>query len=292
MTRLTSEDIHAVCSGLPGYDHDLQEATGRSLLEIGAAAGAITDIRALRRQAPSIKMAVVPVRGGLGIIGGFSEAVGGILTYLGFDARVTRHTDVAGFAEAVESGTRVILAADDDRFVAFCPQQSALADNAECTARGYVAGFEFMAGGLAGKPVLVMGCGPVGRCAVRALLSHGARVCVIDRLAAKADELVRWAVADLRSTVRLAADLEQALADHDLIFDATNAADIIHSRHVTARTRIAAPGMPCGVTENARRRLTGRLLHDPLQIGVAAMACEAVHLIGQARPADRHGEGS
>ena len=37
----------------------------------------------------------------------------------------------------------------------------------------------------------------------------------------------------------------------------------------------AAPGVPCGVSERAKRRLGGRLIHDPLQIGVATMLVEA-----------------
>jgi hypothetical protein len=61
--------------------------------------------------------------------------------------------------------------------------------------------------------------------------------------------------------------------------EASNAADVIHTRHVSADTRVAALGMPCGVTPHARDKLAGRILHDPLPIGVAVMACQAARII-------------
>jgi pyrrolysine biosynthesis protein PylD len=241
-------------------------------------------------------MAVVPIRSGLGVISGFAETVCGILLHLGFDATIAGCSDVAGFADSLDMGAQVILAADDDRFVAFCPRQGKTVDNSRSTARGFVAGLDLMAGGLDDKGVLVLGCGPVGRWAVEALLMRKARVCVVDRVAEKAGDLSRWARSAFQADVPVGPDLEQALSTHDLVVDATNAADVIHARHVTADTRVAAPGMPCGVTLHAREKLAGRILHDPLQIGVAAMALEAMHIIyGKpfpVRPTDRKGESA
>jgi pyrrolysine biosynthesis protein PylD len=222
---------------------------------------------------------VVPIRSGLGVISGFSETVCGILLHLGFDAAVTTHSDVAGFADAVDAGAAVIMAADDDRFVAFCPRQGQTVDNSRATARGYVAGLDLMAGGLAGRTVLVIGCGPVGRWSVEALLARRATICVVDRVPEKARTLARWARAAFQSTITVLPDAEQALSTRSLVVDATNAADVIGARHITADTRIAAPGMPCGIARPARERLAGRILHDPLQIGVAAMACDAVRIV-------------
>jgi len=285
MTRLTSSDIDAVAEELQEYDCYLRSATGRSLLEIGAAAAGIDPAAKVERLAPTVKVAVVPVRSGMGIITGFTRTVCGILTHLGFDARVTEHTDVAGFAEAMEGKARVIMAADDDRFVAFCPGQSTIVDNAPATADGFVAGLDLMAGGLASKAVLVLGCGPVGRWAVRALVARGAMVSVVDPIPGKAAELADWAEKNLQTVIRVMPDGEQALNSHDLIVDATNAADIIHTRHVSASTRVAAPGMPRGLTDRALENLQGRVLHDPLQIGVAVMACEAVVILEASNPA-------
>jgi pyrrolysine biosynthesis protein PylD len=279
MTRLTTSDIDAVAAELDHYDRYLRSATGQSLLNIGAAAAGIPNTAALRKLVPTIKMAVVPIRSGLGIISGFAGAVGAICKHLGFDVSVTANTDVAGFAEAVENGAEGVLAADDDRFVAFCPGPRKVVDNTPATARGFVAGLDLLAGGLEGRVVLVLGCGPVGRWAADALLARKAQVRVLDPVPGKAAELAGWAAKNRKASIQVLTDAEQALIEHDLIFDATNAADVIHDRHVTDATRVAAPGMPCGLTNRALDMLQGRVLHDPLQIGVAAMACEAVRIL-------------
>ncbi|WP_372679016.1 3-methylornithyl-N6-L-lysine dehydrogenase PylD [Desulfosarcina sp.] len=279
MTRLTTQDIQDIRYQLNRYDRYLVSATGRSLLGIGAAAAGIGDVTRLRGAAPSIRMAVVPIRSGLGIISGFAETVCGILVHLGFDAFVTGYSDVSGFAEAVDAGAQVILAADDDRFVAFCPRQGKTVDNSRATAAGFVAGLDLMAGGLDGKDVLVIGCGPVGRWSVESLLMRKARVSVVDRVAQKAADLAGWVQGAFHSTIRVAPDPDTALSTHRLIVEATNAAEVIHARHVNADTRVSAPGMPCGLTPHAREKLTGRMLHDPLPIGVAAMASQAVRII-------------
>lgn len=289
MTRLTSSDIETIPSGLVDYDSHLRSITGRSLLGLGAVAAGVDDASVLRQAAPALNMAVVPIRSGLGIISGFAETVCGILVHLGFDAWVTGHSDVAGFAQAVDQGARVIMAADDCRFVAFCTRQAKTVDNSRATAYGYAAGLDLMADGLAGKNVLVLGCGPVGRWSVHALLNRQARVCVIDPKADKAEEVARWGKIELGGAIQVTADLEAVLSNHDLIVDATNAADVIHARHVGAGTRVSAPGMPCGITYRAREKLEGRLLHDPLQIGVATMACNAARIVLDALPTCREG---
>lgn len=294
MTRLTTNDIQDIRCELNRYDRYLMSATGRSLLGIGAAAAGIGDVTRLRDAALSIRMAVVPIRSGLGVISGFAETVCGILVHMGFDAFVTGYSDVSGFAEAVDGGAQVILAADDDRFVAFCPRQGKTVDNSRATARGFVAGLDLMAGGLDGKAVLVIGCGPVGRWAVEALLMRKARVSVVDQVAEKAGDVSRWALGEFQTAIRVATDADTALSTHELIVEATTAADVIHARHVTAGTRVAAPGMPCGVTPRAREKLACRILHDPLPIGVATMACQAVGIIREQpvplRPAVNDGE--
>ena len=294
MTRLTTDDIETIQFQLNRYDRHLVSVTGRTLLGIGAWASGFGDVAHLQQVAPTIKMAVVPFRSGLGVISGFAETVCGILVHLGFDAVVTGRSDVAGIADAVEMGAQVIMAADDDRFVAFCPRQGKTVDNSRATANGFVAGLDLMAGGLEGKGVLVLGCGPVGRFAVEELLTRKASVCLVDRVAAKAEDLAGWAQEAFQTTIQVASDADQALSTHHLIVDATNVADVIRARHVTAKTRVAAPGMPCGMTPHAREKLGGRILPDPLQIGVATMACEAVCIIHEqpvsVNPTDRDGE--
>jgi pyrrolysine biosynthesis protein PylD len=71
-------------------------------------------------------------------------------------------------------------------------------------------------------------------------------------------------------------DLEEALRRHSIFFDASPAADIIRSEHIQPQTLIAAPGIPLGCTTEAYGLVKDRLIHDPLQIGVATMLAEVV----------------
>jgi pyrrolysine biosynthesis protein PylD len=280
MTRLTADDIADIRLQLVQYDRHLETVTGSNLLGIAAAAANLGKVDHFQRLAAQIHIAVVPIRSGLGTISGFAETVGAVCAHLGFSAEVTGHADVAGLAEAVDRGADVIMAADDERFVAFCPRQGKTVDNSRATARGFVSGLELMAGGLGGKSVLVLGCGPVGTFAVEALLARKAKVCVLDREPQKARDLARRVRHKFNATVRVAADPERALGAHPLIVEATDAAGVIRARHVGDATRVAAPGMPCGLSPRAREKLAGRFLHDPLQIGVATMACEALRIVG------------
>ena len=70
--------------------------------------------------------------------------------------------------------------ADDERFVAIDMANRRVVDNADATAKGYVAGLNLMAGGLKGKDVLVIGCGPVGSFATEVLAKLESQVSVYD----------------------------------------------------------------------------------------------------------------
>jgi pyrrolysine biosynthesis protein PylD len=71
-------------------------------------------------------------------------------------------------------------------------------------------------------------------------------------------------------------DLEEALQKHRLIVDASPAAGIIKERHIKPDTAIAAPGLPLGLCPGALVSIGDRLIHDPLQIGVATMLVLAI----------------
>jgi len=75
--------------------------------------------------------------------------------------------------------------------------------------------------------------------------------------------------------VNIEQSIEKALSGHSFIVEATNAAGVIDEIFITPETYIAAPGMPLGLTPAAVRKVSRRLLHDPLQLGVAVMAIEA-----------------
>ena len=160
--------------------------------------------------------------------------------------------------------------ADDVRFIALSFPLRKITDNAEATAKGYVAALEAMAGGFAQRRVLVIGgAGRVGWNAALSLEKRGAKVAVFDPDQDRAKSLVEG------HDIAVERDLEEALRRSTLFFDASPAADIIQLRHVTSETLVVAPGIPLGLTEEAYSVVKGRLIHDVLEIGVATMLVRA-----------------
>jgi pyrrolysine biosynthesis protein PylD len=270
MTRLRHIDIGDIGHTLDDYDASLLKKTGYPLRGIAIQATGVSE-RAMEEGLAAHRVAVVPVTTGEGIIKGFAEAVCQILTHLGAAAFITAGTDVQGFAEAMEKGATILFCADDDRFVAirFAPRK--VVDNTEATARGFVTALDFMAGGLRDRPVLVIGgAGRVGWKAASLLKDKGAQISVFDIDQRRLETLARG------SNVRVEAELEKSLMRHRLYFDASPSADLIRAEHIRPDTLIAAPGVPLGVTGDAYRLVQERLIHDPLQIGVATMLAEVV----------------
>lgn len=274
MTRLSSADIAGIPERLTDYERELRSRIGCGLLGLAGHTLGLAE-RELAERLRGVRAAVVPMDSGLGVIEGFAEAVRSIASHLGCDAFVTRRADVGGLAEAYAQGAGLLLAADDRDFVAVNLKSRRVADNSASTARGYAAALDLLCGGVRGRPVLVLGCGPVGRHALRALAARGALLAAHDpkreRVQAAKAELSGAAGAPLR----VEQDLEQALLRHELIFDATPAPAFIRERHIGANTCVSAPGVPLGLDPAALRAIGARLVHDPLQIGVAVMLAEA-----------------
>jgi len=68
----------------------------------------------------------------------------------------------------------------------------------------------------------------------------------------------------------------EAVRHTNLIIDAAPARNVIKSDMITEDTMISAPSVPLGLTRAALKRIDPQnLIHDPLQLGVAAMAVEA-----------------
>ncbi len=216
---------------------------------------------------------------GQGLLAGFPEAVAAIAAHLGFRAGVTASADAAGLAEAYEAGADLLLLADDRRFVAVDTRRRRVADNDGATGRGFAAGLEALAGGLLGRKVLLVGCGPVGRAAARFLADRGAQLGLCDLLRGRAEATARelaLAPGGASALVRVEEDLRSALRRYTLLLDATPAGAFIREDWLAAGTAVSAPGVPLGLTPEAARAVGGRLLHDPLQTGVAVMLAEAV----------------
>jgi pyrrolysine biosynthesis protein PylD len=253
---------------------ELVARTGHSLSDIACRAAEI-DKAEIRNLLPKIRVGVVPISCGKGIIGGFSDSVLNILLHMGANAFVTRATDVAGIAESFEEKADIVMLADDERFVALHIRSRSIADNAVCTGKAFATGLSLMAGGLKGREVLVIGCGPVGRSAAETLIRMGSRVSVFD---IHIEPLMEWVETLGQATdqkIQIVKALDPALQHHQFIIDASPAGNIIHVHHITPDTYISAPGFPCGLGPEAQAKLSNRLLQDPLELGVATMLVSA-----------------
>ena len=78
-------------------------------------------------------------------------------------------------------------------------------------------------------------------------------------------------------------DLDPALLQHELIVDASPASNFILAQHIKPHTIVSAPGMPLGLDRSALAAIGDRLLHDPLQIGVATMLVGALKEVKKLR---------
>jgi pyrrolysine biosynthesis protein PylD len=264
-----------ILSDLDNYEEDLKSKTGLSLTGIAARAAGLGEDD-VQNGPESALVGVVPVTAGRGRISGFCGCLAGILSHLRFQSFVTAYTDAAGLAEAFEKQADVIMMADDVRFVAIHTPSRQVIDNAAATAEGFVTGLSLMAGGLEGRNVLVLGCGRVGGHAAEALLMMNARVSLYDidpdRCRTLFKMLSRTPDMRIAGSVAIFDNFDRAMAEHQYIIDTTPAEGIIRLHHLTPDTWISAPGVPCGLCPDARSKIAGRLLHDPLQIGVATMA--------------------
>jgi pyrrolysine biosynthesis protein PylD len=278
MTRLTETDIDHIAGRLDDYDAHLRQKTGASLRQIACRAAGVDEaliVDLLGR----VRFAAVPVSSGLGVIGGFCDTVAAIVSHLGSATFVTEGCDVAGIADGFDKGADILMLADDDRFVALSLKTRHVADNTSATALGFVAGLELMRGGIAGESVLVLGCGPVGLAAARALIDRGAYVALCDIQRERAVAAMRGIGQHAPDKARMEDAPFAALERYELIFDATNVGSFIEPAHLTPRAMVAAPGMPCALTAEAMAEHGDRILHDSLEIGTATMAVQAAALL-------------
>lgn len=270
MTRLRSEDMATIAGDLQAYDADLRRTIGLDLMGIACGAANIDPVE-FARLAMATRAAVVPLTLGEGIIEGFSEAIKRIMAHLGFPALVTSEPDVAGIAEAYERQCGLILLSDDQNFIALNTLTRKVVSNSKATGIGYAWGLNIMAGGIRDKRTLVIGCGPVGCSAAEKLVELGAHVYVHDVNRVKAHRFAEE-MKDRSKMLNVEKDLDVALRRFRLILDATPAASIITADTIDFNTCISAPGVPIGLTSEALAKVSGRILHDFLEIGVATMA--------------------
>ncbi len=270
MTRLASDDVKSIPAELANYDSELTAKTSCSLKGVACLAAGVQE-EVIKDSLKNVLIGVIPITGGEGVIAGFCDAVAGIVAHMGCKSFITQAADVAGLTEAFEKKADIVMLADDQQFLALHTASRRMAENAVATGKGFVAGLGLMAGDLKKKNVLVIGCGPVGRSATAELAAMRARVSVYDIDFTRSLDLAEATKQSSNVTIQIIKDLDQALKSHKFIIDASPATDIVQARHITSDTYISAPGVPVGLDKKALLKIGNRLLHDPLQIGVATM---------------------
>lgn len=270
MTRLTDNDLTGLVEGLKEYDRDLREKTGSTLLGLAARATGLAEDEAARIISGK-KVGVLSLSAGGGVIPGFSHSLAAIAAHMGFETLAPSPPDALGLAELVAWDVELILSADDHFFGAYNLTNGRVIDNRAATGLGFAVALDAMSGGMAGRNVLVMGCGPVGLSAARACRSMGASLSLYDIQPNKSK-----ATARLVEGTWIETDPRLGGTHYDLIIEATPAPDVIDSDLITGDTFVAAPGVPLGVTPEALAVLGKRIVHDPLQIGVAVMLLMAL----------------
>ncbi|SHN68838.1 3-methylornithyl-N6-L-lysine dehydrogenase PylD [Desulfitobacterium chlororespirans] len=270
MTRLQVSDIELILEQMNVYDRELLAKTGYRLSHIAAHAvgRSWTDV-----PDPGL-IAVVPMTCGLGVISGFAETVAGILRFLGMNTFVPVSPDVKGFAEALERQAEIIFMADEERFIGVHLKTGQISDNSVATGRGFAAALDCLTGGLRERDVLILGAGPVGRAAAFAVLDFGGNVHVLDKDLTVSEKLAHEMLCQRGCSIGIEKGLDSALGKHRAIVVACPEGGLLRPDHLHTDTCIAAPGVPLGIQPHAIKKVEQRLIHDPLQLGVATMLYE------------------
>lgn len=263
MTRLREEWIKNIQSGISAYEHELKRKTGMTLLELSAMSNDM-DTSQIIKHTSDYNVAVIPVTTGEGIIGTFSQSVASIIRQLGFNAFVTERTDVDGIYEAYLKNASCLFLADDKRFLGINIGRNIISDNNAATAKGYITVLEHVCGGLAGKEVLLLGYGTVGKIMLELLINKDAIPIIYD----KNEKLL----AGLNEEMILKGS--EYIKNYKLILDATNEGGWIQSDMIDENSFIAAPGIPLSLKEDDYEKHRDRVVNDWLQIGTAVMMGE------------------
>jgi len=269
VTRLTVQNIGKCPDDLKDYDQWLKGITNLGLLELALKTTDMTPEEYKARVTSFTRVAVIPITMGRGIIPSFSEKVAELGCFLGLPCRVTEFRDVAGWREAVAGGSQMVVCADDNAFLAFNLTSRRVVDNCLATGEVYAAALGAAVDGVAERAVGVLGLGPVGQAAANWLHSRGAHLVVHDK-----DPNKQVGFLSCRGRIRGAKSVGEVLGETNLVIDATNDSDIIKARQLKRRLILSAPGIPLGIDDPSSHMVD--LIHDPLQLGVAAMMVQAV----------------
>lgn len=270
MTCLTTNDIANIDSQWGEFDRRMSLMLNTDLISLAANAAG-RPLNTVRDGLAGRKLAVVGVSTGGGVIPGFVESVASIGRRMGLIAAVMNYTDEDGFKQAADLGADFIISADDDRYLARESRSGRQADNNPATSAVFVAALELLYGqSLKDKEVLVLGLGVIGRGAAVKLEELGAYPLVYDPDVKRASSLMgQLAEGEVLSSP---SGLAKALKRTNIIFEATPVEDALPKDLWPDKAVVSAPGMPLSWPQQwLYPGAGGRLWHDPLQSGTAAM---------------------
>lgn len=278
MTRLTTADLSDINQDWGTYDHRLVSQLRLDFIGLGALANGRA-VPEVRRGLVGRRLAAVSISSGEGVLPDFAESVATIAIHMGLEARVMTASDEAGMDEAKKWGADFISYADEDNFVVRRVLDGRVADNNLGTSRAYVAALAQMAGGfLVGREVVVLGLGIIGRGAAARLLELGAVPLLYDSDLGCMEKLL-WEIGGMDKGeaygLRDLKALADALIRTNLIFEATPVAEALSPELWPQNPVVVAPGVPLSwPVAWLDPGATGRLWHDPLESGMAAMLAE------------------
>ena len=262
MTRLISEWLVSVEEEVAQWDEKLKKITGLGYVELAECFN--PEIKSqFKDNDPPVSVAVVPITSGLGTISSFAESVAAIVKAMGINAFVTKATDIDGIYEAYVNNADIVYVADDDRYIAINLNNRKVGENNYCTAKGFVECLEKMSGDLRGQDVLVLGYGVIGRMMAGFLRDKGAVVTIHEKDIKKKENVIAdgflW---------EPSADM---IKEYSYIADGTSEGDWLNSDMISSEAYLVAPGIPLSLTEDAKKKISGRYVHDLLEIGTVGM---------------------
>ena len=272
MTRLQHSDIKDIPSSLTDYNDKLKAVTGRSLIGIACHAYNVDETKFLH-DISNCCIHIIPITTGQGVITNFVETVCSILKFIGFNALVSEQTDISGIASAVEKKSDAVMMADDIKFVGLNLNSHKVVDNSRATGNIFAAALDLMAKGIKKQNVLVMGCGSVGEAALRKILHLKGNVSLYDSHTSTSTLLKTKLCKDFKNRrIQIEKDIKTNFSKYDYIIEATPSKNSIPDEVISKNLMVAAPGVPLGISKKGCNILKNRLVHDKLELGVAAMA--------------------
>ncbi len=275
MTRLRSEWIEHMTSGMEAYNKKLVCRAGIDLSGLILTAYG-KDEKELDTARRSLKVGVVPITQGRGVIASFSEAVAAIIKSVGFEAAVADYTDVDGIYHLKKAGADIIFMADDERYLALNTINGRTGENDYCTALGFICVLKSMAEmrklDISKEKILVIGYGRVGKQAASILTSRAMSFDFFDKDIKKRKELAE----DFGEASIGILESECEIKNYRCILDFTDEGGWLRREALMDGAIYSSPGVPISLNKEALLALQNDAVYDNLEIGTAMMLAETI----------------